>query len=188
MKRVIVIGSSCSGKTTFACRLGELLGSDHIELDALHWGPGWSEVPVEEFRTALEERIAKDRWVVDGNYSAVRDIVWGKATDAVWLNYRFPVVFGRALARTLRRIALREEVCNGNRESLKKAFFSRDSILLWILTTFRRRRRVYRKIFDEGRFPPSFAVRATQEGSSQPSTTITRPVEDERTRSRFSLR
>jgi len=61
MKRVIVIGSSCAGKTTLARRLAELLGSDHIELDALHWGPDWSEVPPEAFRTALKERVKGDR-------------------------------------------------------------------------------------------------------------------------------
>jgi len=82
MKRVIVIGSSCSGKTTLARRLAELLGSPHIKLDALHWGPDWSEVPRERFRAALEKRVEGDRWVVDGNYSAVRDIVWERATDA----------------------------------------------------------------------------------------------------------
>jgi len=153
MKRVIVIGSSCSGKTTLARRLAELLGSPHIKLDALHWGPDWSEVPRERFRAALEKRVEGDRWVVDGNYSAVRDIVWERATDAAWLNYRFHVVFGRALARTLRRIVLREELFNGNRESFRKAFLSRDSILLWVIRTFNRRRRNYRALFESGVFP-----------------------------------
>ncbi len=153
MKRVIVIGSSCSGKTTLARRLAEVLGSPHIELDALHWGPGWSEVPRKRFRAALEERVKGDRWVVDGNYSVVRDIVWRRATDAVWLNYPFHVVFGRALVRTLKRIVLREVLYNGNRESFRKAFLSRGSILWWVIKTFKRRRRNYRALFDSGAFP-----------------------------------
>ena len=133
MKRVVVIGSSCSGKTTLARRLAEALGCEHIELDALYWGPGWSEAPREAFRAAVEERLAGDRWVMDGNYSVVRDVVWSRATDAIWLNYPFPIVLGRALVRTLRRIVLREELFGGNRESFRRAFLSRGSILWWVM-------------------------------------------------------
>ena len=133
MKRVVVIGSSCSGKTTLARRLAEALDCEHIELDALYWGPSWSEAPREAFRAAVEERLAGDRWVVDGNYSVVRDIVWSRATDAVWLNYPFPIVLGRALVRTLRRIVLREELFGGNRELFRKTFLSRESILWWVI-------------------------------------------------------
>jgi hypothetical protein len=91
--------------------------------------------------------------VVDGNYTKVQDIVWSRATDAIWLNYTFPVVFSRALARTLRRVFLRERLYNGNCESFRNAFLSRDSILWWVITTFRRRRRQYREQFARGVFP-----------------------------------
>ena len=103
MKRVVVIGSSCSGKTTLARRLAQVLNAPHVELDALHWGPNWTERPTEVLREAVSERVAGDSWVVDGNYTKVQDIVWPRATDAVWLNYPFPLVFGRALWRTLSR-------------------------------------------------------------------------------------
>ena len=98
MERVIVIGSSCAGKTTLARRVAEVIESPHIELDAIHWGPNWREAPTEEFRAAVRRLVEGQSWVIDGNYSKVRDIVWPRATDAVWLNYSFPVVFARALA------------------------------------------------------------------------------------------
>jgi adenylate kinase family enzyme len=153
MKRVVVIGTSCCGKTTLARRVAEATASPHVELDALHWRPGWSEAPIEEFRAEVRRRTEGPRWVVDGNYSKVQDIVWTRATDAIWLNYSFPVVFGRAVVRTLRRVFLREVLFNGNRESFRNAFLSRDSILWWIITTFGRRRRQYRALFEDGTFP-----------------------------------
>lgn len=153
MKRVIVIGSSCSGKTTLARHLAEILGFEQIELDALHWGPDWSMPATGSFRSAVEERICGDYWVVDGNYSVVRDIVWSKATDAIWLNYPFYIVFSRAVVRTMKRIISREVLYNGNRESFRRAFLSRGSILLWIIRTFRRRRKGYRALFAADVFP-----------------------------------
>jgi adenylate kinase family enzyme len=152
MKRVVVIGSSCSGKTTLARRISEVLGVPHVELDALHWGPNWTERPTEVLRSALRERVSDEGWVIDGNYSKVQDIVWPRATDAVWLNYSFPIVFARALGRTVRRMVTREELFGGNRESFRNSFLSRDSILWWVITSFRRRRRQYESTFEKGTF------------------------------------
>jgi hypothetical protein len=85
-------------------------------------------------------------WVCDGNYSPVRDLVWGRADALVWLDYPMGLVFRRVLWRTLRRSLSREPLWAGNRESLAMSFLSRDSILLWVLTTWRRRRREYPRL------------------------------------------
>lgn len=150
MERIMVIGTSCSGKTTLARRIAGVLGVPHIELDAIHWGPNWSECPTQEFRRRVSERVRADRWVVDGNYGKVRDIVLLRATDAVWLNYAFPVVFGRALSRTCRRVVSQEELFSGNRESFRNGFLRKDSIPWWVLRTHRMRGRQYREIFATG--------------------------------------
>ena len=120
MERVVVVGTSCSGKTTLARRLSQVLGSPHVELDAIHWEPGWQERPVDEVRRMAGEAAAGERWVMDGNYSAVRDIVWGRATAVAWLNYPFRVVLWRCLCRTIRRAITREELFSGNREKLQE--------------------------------------------------------------------
>jgi adenylate kinase family enzyme len=142
-----VVGSSCSGKTTFAARLASLLSVPHIELDALHWRPGWTEAPPGEFRAAVAAATSAERWVSDGNYGVVRDLVWGRATAVIWLNYPFSIVLCRGLCRTVRRAVRREDLYSGNRESLRRAFLSRDSILWWVVTTYRRRRRQYASLF-----------------------------------------
>ncbi len=143
MNRIAVVGTSCSGKTTFARSLAERMGCLHIELDAVHWGPQWTERPDDVVLREVEKLTQAEAWVICGNYSFLRDIIWSRADTIVWLNYSFPVVWSRALRRTLRRSFRREELWAGNRESLKRAFLSRDSILLWVLQTYHRRRREY---------------------------------------------
>lgn len=118
MQRVWVVGSSGAGKTTLARRLAEALGCEHVELDAIHHQPGWVEMERDAFRRVVTERLRQDRWVVDGNYSKVADIVEGRADTVVWLDLPRPQVIRRLILRTLKRGAFRTELWNGNRESL----------------------------------------------------------------------
>jgi adenylate kinase family enzyme len=149
LKRIVVVGTSCSGKTTLAKNLVQALGVKHIELDSIHWLPDWVERPNDEFRNLVKKEVAADLWVLDGNYSKTRDIVWKRATAIIWLNYPFPLVAYRAVRRTTRRVFTRETLYSQNRETFKKAFLSKDSILLWVLTTFHRRRRDYPRLLQE---------------------------------------
>jgi adenylate kinase family enzyme len=144
----VVVGTSGAGKTTFARRLAERLGVSRIELDALYWGPSWVPREPAAFRALVAEAIAAERWVLDGNYSAVRELVWARATSFVWLDYGLSRVVWQVLTRTLGRALRREELFGGKRESLRGAFLSRESILLRAITTFHRRRRQYRAFFD----------------------------------------
>lgn len=152
MQRFVVVGTSCSGKTTLARQMAEVLGVVHIELDAIYWNPEWCPTPSEEFRARVRAAVSPDRWIVEGNYHPVRDIVWSRATAVVWLNYSLPRVFGRAVRRTVVRSVCGEELFSGNRETFRRAFLSRESILLWVLTSYRRVRKEYRKLFDERAF------------------------------------
>lgn len=149
LSRVVIIGTSCSGKTTLARTVAEILDVTHIELDAIHWQPNWSPRPIEEFRRLTQEAVTTERWVLDGNYSKVRDVVRSRATALIWLNYPFYVVLWRALLRTVKRILLREQLYADNRETFEKAFLSKDSILLWVITTYHRRRREYPELFKQ---------------------------------------
>jgi len=123
--------------------LARRLELPHIELDALHWEPNWTEASTEVFRRRTEEALQADGWVADGNYSKVRDLVWGSADLLVWLDYALPVIMGRLVSRTLRRVITREVLWNGNQEEWRVAFFSRDSLWLWVLQSYRRRRKQY---------------------------------------------
>ena len=138
-----MVGTSGSGKTALARRLAERLGYPHVELDALHWNANWTATPPEEFRLRVAQAVDGEAWVVDGNYSAVRDIVWDRADAIVWLDYPLPIILWRLLRRTVYRMMTRQELWAGNRESLRTAIFSRDSLFLWALQTYRKLRLTY---------------------------------------------
>jgi adenylate kinase family enzyme len=140
-QRIVVIGTTCAGKTTLARTLADRLRVPHIELDALHWGPGWEALPTETFRSTVAEALSGEAWTTDGNYSKARDIIWGRADTLVWLDYPFPIIFWRLITRTLRRVITREVLWNGNHETWKGAFFSRDSLFLWAIQSHARRRK-----------------------------------------------
>ena len=63
----------------------------------MHWGPDWTEPPVELFRQRTQEALQGNRWVADGNYGKVRDLVWGRAETLVWLDYALPLARGELL-------------------------------------------------------------------------------------------
>jgi adenylate kinase family enzyme len=148
-RRIAVVGTSGSGKTTLAHQLAQRLGIPHVELDALHWGPNWTPAPRQVFRECTAQALTRDAWTTDGNYSAVRDIVWSRADTVVWLDYALPVILWRVARRTIRRFVMREELWNKNHERFRDAFLSYDSIILWAVRTYRRRRREYPVLFSE---------------------------------------
>lgn len=142
MQRIAVVGPSGSGKTTFSAALAARLGCPHVELDALHWEPGWRMAELDVFRARVAEATAAERWVCDGSYSKVRDVVWTRADTLVWLDYALPLVLARLVRRTAARWWKDEPLYNGNREVLRD-HFSRDSLVLWAVRQHRRNRKGY---------------------------------------------
>jgi adenylate kinase family enzyme len=135
VKRVSVIGGSCTGKTTLSRELAQTLGVPHIELDALHHDAGWQEAPADVLRARLDAAFAAapDGWVVDGNYHGkLGTYVLERADTVVFLDLPQRTALRRVAWRTLRRSVTREELWNGNRESFRIAF-SRDSIVWWVI-------------------------------------------------------
>jgi len=146
MQRITVVGTTGSGKTIMAREISARLGVPYVELDALFWGANWSETPREIFRERVDLALRGNAWVVDGNYSKVRDIVWGRADTLIWLDYPLWLILWRLLWRTTRRVFTREELWSGNRERFRGGFLSRNSLFLWALQTYRSRRRDYPRL------------------------------------------
>lgn len=145
MRRIHIVGTSGSGKTTLARQLAALLDIPHVEMDAFQWQPGWAPLDKEIFRERLAEALAGDGWIVDGNYFAYRDLTLARADTIIWLDYPLPLVLWRVSVRTGRRLVQRTELWNGNRERLRSVF-SRDSIILWALTSYGHNRHRYREM------------------------------------------
>jgi adenylate kinase family enzyme len=133
VRRVSVVGNSGSGKSTLARELAAIIGGTHLELDSVFHQPGWAPLDSGEFRRVVADAAAGDRWVMDGNYSAVRPVIWGRADTVVWLDLPRRVVMRQIVWRTLRRVATREELWNGNREPFGNLlrWDPQESIISW---------------------------------------------------------
>lgn len=133
MRRVSVVGVPGSGKSTVGRRLAAALDSPFVELDAVFHQPNWGELDRDEFRRRTADAITPDRWVVDGNFPAVRDLVWTEADAVIWLDLPRDVVMRRILWRSARRVITRERLWAGNRECVRD-LFSMDpnrSLIRW---------------------------------------------------------
>ena len=144
VQRLVIVGSTGSGKTTLARAASLRLHIPVIEMDSLYWGPGWTPTPRPALREKVAALVAADAWVVDGSYrNAVGDIVWSRADTLVWLDYPLRTILWRVWCRTVRRLWTREVLWNGNRERFRTAFLSKESLFVWAVRMHARRRREY---------------------------------------------
>lgn len=151
MNRIVIIGTTGSGKSTLARKLAQKCDIPCFHLDDLYWLPNWNNLPDDEFIATVNKIAMSDRWIIEGNYRAVRNVVWNRADTLIWLDYSLPLVFTRLVKRTIFRLIKKEVICNGNRETLLKTF-SKDSILLWCLHTHSRRKREFPIVLQQPEF------------------------------------
>lgn len=151
--RINIIGTSGSGKTTFGRNLAQVLQIPFIELDAVFWGPDWSELNDSELFPKLSAALLGDHWILDGNYTRTLDIKWERVERVIWLDYSFPRTVAQAIKRAVSRIFSQEELWpdTGNRESLKK-LFSRDSIVLWTIQKYSKNKKKIRNYISSEKY------------------------------------
>jgi adenylate kinase family enzyme len=145
VRRVSVVGTSGAGKSTFGAALAGVLGVSWVELDSVYHQADWTPLPLEEFRLRVAALASGPGWVIDGSYGAVRDLVWARADTVIWLDLPRRTVMRRLIWRTLRRIAGRVELWNGNRERWRNFFTwdDQESVLAWAWHTHGSRRERY---------------------------------------------
>lgn len=147
-RRVCVVGTSGSGKTTVAREIAARCGLTYIDNDAIIWRANWQQTPAADAFAAKDHATRGDGWVLDGNLGSDPDdaLVLDRCDTLVWLDLPRAVVHWQVLQRSVVRVITREPLAHGNRESLRK-LLSRDSIVWWSITSFARRRRRYQKLF-----------------------------------------
>lgn len=142
--RVVVVGSSGSGKTFLAQTLSSILNLPYLELDSVFHRGGWRDTPDEQFQREIETFTRARRWVVDGNYTShgTRAVVWPLADTFVWLDPPKRTVMRRVISRTLKRVMTREELWDGVTEPWSN-LYSLDphrNIIVWAWTRYERTR------------------------------------------------
>ncbi len=149
--RVSVIGTSGSGKSTFARALAQRIGAPYVELDSIFHQANWTPLDEDEFRARVRAATAGDRWVVDGNYGTVRPIVLERATTVVWLDYERPLVMARVIRRSVARAITRRELWNGNTEDVRE-WIRPDHPIRWAWSQHGRKRSEYEARFAEPQY------------------------------------
>ena len=161
MKRIIVIGASGAGKTTLAKALAEKMDIPHFELDSIFHQKNWQPLDTIEFRNRVNKITEQQGWVICGNYFTKLGgkEFWQKADTVIWCDYSFPLVFSRLVRRTFHRTVTRQELWNKNRESFITNFFTRHSVLFFMLRKWKEQRVRYGKLFKKSKLGTTNLVR-----------------------------
>ena len=101
MQRVLVIGISGAGKSTFSRALANTTGLPLIHLDKEFWQPGWVQTPRPEWRAKVGELAARERWIMDGNYDSSLDLRLPRADTVLWFDYPMLRCLRRAMWRAV---------------------------------------------------------------------------------------
>lgn len=154
-RRIIVVGPSCSGKTTLAAELARRIGCPFVELDALFWKPGWTPPPDDEFRESLVKAHSGDAWVSAGNYLRhTQHLTWPLADTIIWLDFPLHVTTTRVLARSWRRWRSRELLWGTNYERFwdqLRLWSPNDSLIAYNVSRHWRNRALFESAAEEAR-------------------------------------
>ncbi len=102
MKRILVIGSSGAGKSTFSRCLQEATGLKLIHLDRLYWKPNWVEPTNKiEWRKNLAEVLKGNEWIIDGNYSSTMEMRLEACDSAIFLDLPHYICAWRVFKRVI---------------------------------------------------------------------------------------
>jgi len=166
-RRIHVIGMSGSGKSTLGARLASALGLPFVELDALNWEPGWvglNETDPVEFETRIREATRGDAWVVAGSYTHFcQRVFWDRLEIVVWLDLSMSLALRRTLTRSWRRWRTKELLWGTNYEKFwpQLKLWEKESLVHWILTQHRRKRRQAQKWMSDPAFSHIRFIRLT---------------------------
>lgn len=81
-----MVGCGGSGKSTLARRLGEALGLPVTHLDGVYYDTDWNPLPQREFAARQETLVAKERWVIEGNYASTLPVRLAAADTVIFLD------------------------------------------------------------------------------------------------------
>ncbi len=150
-KRVMIIGSSGSGKSTAARLIGEELGLPVFHMDReVYWLPGWVERDKADQVRQVERIAAQEHWVIDGNNASTFHIRETRADLLIWLDLPLPLRLFRVIRRTLQqRGHSRPDMADGCIEKLHLL----PGFLHFIVTTGRKSRRKQAAFFAKTTLP-----------------------------------
>ncbi|MEM1165460.1 MAG: hypothetical protein AAGI30_04135 [Planctomycetota bacterium] len=162
VSRIQIVGAPGSGKTWLGSRLGARTGAPVIELDGIFHTDDWHQRPTDEAIAILRERILAPAWITDGNWTGAGafELIRAQADVVVYFDLPHVINHAQLFARTVVRAARRQPLWGtNNRESFRRSFLSRESVLLWGLTKFNKYRRRWPSLHAEPAHPSQWIIR-----------------------------
>ena len=86
-QKIIVLGCSGSGKSTFSRKLHEVTHLPLIHLDNIWWKEDRTHISREEFDQKLDEILEGDKWIIDGDYSRTYEARFKACDTVIFLDY-----------------------------------------------------------------------------------------------------
>lgn len=162
-RRILIAGVSGSGKSTLARRVAERLALPHVELDDLHWGPGWTTR--DDFVANVQALTAREAWVTEWQYGAVRPLLAARAELIVILDLPTRVTMTRVIRRTVSRRIHRTPLWRAQlREKPLHTFFTdEDHIVRWAWRTRNKYRAQHGALADLAPGTPLIRLRTARE-------------------------
>ena len=145
MSRILVVGTSGSGKTTIAQAIAARTGAPHFASDDFYWEQDWKPSPIARVDRLLGEVLDKPSWVLDGNFEHRWESVWNQADLIVWLDYSLPTVLWQVARRNIGWFFSRRIIWSGNRMTLYRVM----SGVRHSLRSHRRKRDAYPRYIDQ---------------------------------------
>lgn len=149
-KKLIITGTTCTGKTTLGKKVSDRLSLSQVDLDAYHFLPNWEEkdkpIFIQDVLNAIDDQKG---WVVSGSYQTIlKNTVWKRTETIVWLDYPLHVILRRYFIRTFRRVVYKEKCCGENYETVSRTF-SKNSLFLWIFKSYWKKKQRMNKWMNE---------------------------------------
>lgn len=168
IRRINIVGTTGSGKSTFGKRLAEIIQAPYLEIDKMFWGPDWTSVNDDVLFKRIETNLQAEKWVLDGNYNRTTPIKWKQVQLVIWLDYPFWKVMTQLTKRAITRALSGAELWEGtgNKESFRK-LLSKDSIILWGLKTYRKNRTQYTKAMEDENYSHIKFIRFSNPGEAE---------------------
>jgi adenylate kinase family enzyme/GNAT superfamily N-acetyltransferase len=142
--RILICGISGAGKTTLAKKLAEEYGHKPLYLDQYFWMENWTQRPLNEFFSLLDQEIEKDTWILEGALLKIVRRYVGRADLVIWLRPSRSVAIFRVLKRVFLNYGnVREEFAPGCYEKIDFEF------LKWIWNYPKNKHHELAKIFKD---------------------------------------
>ena len=121
MQKVLIIGCSGVGKSTFAAQVSEKTGLSFTATDLFYWRPDWQVASTKSVVERVDAATSEPAWILDGNFDDQCDFVWQRADTVIWLDYSFWRVIIQVVNRNLGLWLSQKPTWSGNRMSWQRA-------------------------------------------------------------------